>query len=265
MNNIKTYIINNCRLFEAKDFIEETGITVTNASVVTRMLGRYAPYAQTAKEWRDAGADIPSSVRDNKKLLTEQQAARYLSHIPYYACPELHKMFKEVKEFFDPEEGDRVFECVGLTFEYDTFHRDIMTELSEDKDYLFKMDQTIECPGMMMDFPVEVEVTHRNVPEWTYTSKFEVPFFDSVNNTAHFYITTEQMTKWAGVHFYGTGTEVVKSKEYEELKKLAVAISMKLGCEYHIHVIKKEGGKEVSLVDGSYYFEVDQMRDDVPF
>lgn len=265
MTTIKHYEINGCRLFEAKDLIERTGITVTNSSVVTRMLARYAPYSQTAKEWREAGADIPDTVRDNKKLLTEQQAARYLSHIPHYACPELHKMFKEVKEFFDPEENGRSFECTGLVFDYDTGHRDLMDELFVDKEYLFKMDQALECPGMILDFPVEVDILHRNVPEWIYTTKFEVPFFDSVKKVAHFYITTEQMTRWVGAQYYGEGTIEVQSKEYEELKKVAVAVSLKLDCEYHIHVITKKDSTPVTQRDHSYYFEAKLIKDEMPF
>lgn len=261
--NIKHYTVNNCRLYEAKKIIELTGIKVTNASVVTRMLERYCPHAQTAKEWRDAGADIPSHIRDNKRMMTEQQVDRYLSNIPYKDCPDLQDMFKEVKEYFD--DGDRSFECVGIAYEYDTDHRRMMTELHTNYEFLTKLDTAMDCPGMIVDFPIEVETTHRNVPEWKYITKFEVPFFDSVKGVAHFYITNEQMTQWQGAHYYGQGTVELKSKEYEELKKRALAVAMKLGCEYHIHILHIEDAKPVTLRDGSYYFEAELRSDEVPF
>lgn len=263
MTNIKHYTINECRLFEAKDIIKETGITVTNASVVTRMLARYSPYTQTAKEWRDAGANIPNTVRDNTRIMTEQQVARYLSNIPQKACPELHKMFKEVKEFVDYE-GDRVFECDGIIFEYSTDQRMLMDELVFDKEYNYHLDKAITIAGMVIDYPVEVEVQHRSAPG-KYLTKVEVPFFDSVNGIAHFFMTTEQMTKWKGVNFYGEGTVEVKSKEYEELKKIANAVSDKLGCEYFIHIIEKEDSTPVVFRDDSYYFDIDLSKDDCPF
>lgn len=265
MTTIKHYEVNGCRLFEAKHIIERTGITITNASVITRMLERYCSHSQTAKEWREAGADIPATVRDNKKMMTEQQAARYLSQIPYKSCPELHDMFKEVKEFFNAEEGDRSFECIGITFDYDTGHRTLMETLHSDYEFMTKLDAAIECPGMIIDFPVEVETTHRNVPEWKYITKFEVPFFDTVRNTAHFYITSAQMTQWQGASFYGKGTETVMSKEYEDLKKVAKVVGDKLGCETHIHVIHKEDSIVVTQCNGSYYFEVDCEFDNSPF
>lgn len=262
--NIKHYNINNCRLFEAKDIISETGITVTNASVITRMLARYAPFTQTAKEWRAVGAHIPSNIRDNTKMLTEQQVARYLSNIPQKACPELHKVFKEVKEYINIE-GDREFECEGIMYEYATHPRNLMDELVFDKEYNYHLDKAITQGGMILDYPLVVDVTHRYLDNTTYTTKIEVPFFDSVNNIAHFFITTDQMTRWVGAHYYGEGTVEMKSKEYEELKKFANAVSNKTGCEYFIHVIESEDGTPVTLRDGSYYFEASSMRDSIPF
>lgn len=263
MTDLKTYEVNGSQLFEAKEIIERTGITVTNASVVTRMLSRYAPFAQTAKEWREAGVVLPEEVRGNKRLLTEQQVARYLSHIPYKACPLLHKKFKSVFEYVD-QEGDRAFECCGICYEYDTYHSDLMNDLNLDSEYLARVAQAMDCPGMIVDYPLEIEMAHRFATT-PYSTKVEVPVFDTIARHAHFYITSEQLTQWIGTNYYGEGTIEMQSKEYEELKKLANAVSEKLECTYTIHVIEKEGATPVTYRDGSYYFEVEMSKYDCPF
>lgn len=262
--NINHYNINNCRLFSASDVIEETGIAVTNASVITRMLGRYCPEAQTAKDWREAGAELPDDVRPNKRMMTEQQVARYLEHVPRACCPELHDFMFEVYEYFDNTYSERRWDHNGIVYEYSSEQREAMVELHTNSDYQRSLEALKGLPGVVIGVPVAVERKYRDDSEFTYDTKYEVPAYDTENKVAHYFITTDRMTEFEGYSVVGTGAEEMKSREFEELKKVAALIEDKLGCSSEFHIIKSEDAPEVFERDGSYFYMVDHVQVD-PF
>lgn len=258
MTNIKHYTINGCRLFEAQGIIEMTGITITNSSVPTRMLGRYCPEAQTAKEWREAGADIPDTVRDNKRILTEQQAARYLEHVPRACCPDLHDLMFEVYEYWDNTYHEPRWDHNGIVYEYASEQRQAMVELYALPKFKSSLNAVCERKGVIIGMPVSVERNYSG-SKFTYNTKYEVPAYDTVNSIAHYFITTARMTEFEGYAVCGEGKEEMVSREFEELKKVALLVEDKLGCSSEFHIITTKDAPAVFERDGSYFYHVDHI------
>lgn len=246
--NITQYEFKGCRLFEAKDIIRITGLNVNEPSVVTRALKKFCPTSQTAKDWRDAGADVPEDLRDNSRILTEMQVARYLDHIPYALCPEVHDYFREVRVGYDKHSGDRYFEHLGIIFEHDSDEREAMEDLYKNEGFCKQVSEAAKVPGLLTSFSVRVNKT-----------KYEVPVYSPEFKVAHFYITAERMTEFEGYSLFGKekGKEVVKSRAYEDLKLIANLVEEELGCSSIIHILENEDAPKVWEEDGSYFYEVE--------